>query len=79
VGKVWFVFIHLLKMNTLPPVTAAVKAEREEKMIDMIRDRPCLYDKTVKEYKDRTNIDNAWQSISDTLQPKLTGLLKNHS
>jgi len=66
-------------MNSLPPVTIAKKIEREEKLIDLIRNRPCLYDKSVEEYKKREFVDNAWQSIADTLEPKLTGLLQNYN
>ena len=41
-----------------------------EVLIECVREHPCLYDSTCKEFKDKEKKENAWEEISlKTLQP----------
>ena len=47
--------------------TAAFK-ENDEFFLDMIKVRPCLYDKTLKEYQDKIVTENAMEEIAFIMQ-----------
>lgn len=40
----------------------------DELLIDMVRSRPFLYDKSLKEYRDANMKDNAWMEIASILE-----------
>ena len=41
--------------------------ELKEAVIDSVREHPCLYNKSNKDYKDKIVKENAWTSISQKL------------
>jgi len=45
----------------------------EEKLIDLVRERPILYDKAHPNYKDRNMKENTWTRIQEQLDTHLTG------
>jgi len=42
----------------------------DELLIDLVRSRPFLYDKKLKEYRDSDMKENAWAEISSILKTK---------
>ena len=42
------------------------KWEHMERLIELVRDNPVLYDQSSRAYKDSTMTNNTWQKISDT-------------
>ena len=43
------------------------KTSEMEKLIELVRDHPLLYDPTVADYRDAIKVSNAWDSISRIL------------
>jgi hypothetical protein len=41
--------------------------ELDERLIDVVRDHPVLYDPTIKNYKDAMVRNNVWKKISKEL------------
>ena len=43
----------------------ALSVQENEKLAEVVRKYPCLYDKSRKEYKDKTVVENAWKEVAD--------------
>lgn len=39
----------------------------EERLAEVVKSFPCLYDKTKKGYKEKDAVSNAWNSVADNL------------
>ncbi|GFR94710.1 CG3919, isoform B [Elysia marginata] len=46
---------------------SSVLREFSEQLIAEVRKRPCLYNKHIRDYKDRSKQENAWQEVADIL------------
>ena len=42
------------------------KFDHMERLIELVRENPVLYDQSSHRYKDSTMTNNTWQKISDT-------------
>ena len=40
----------------------------DEKLSELVRRFPCLYDKTKKDYKDKNVVANAWETVANELE-----------
>ena len=47
-----------------------VDFQEEESIAEEVRNYPCLYNKSLKEYKDKRARENAWQKIGESLGMK---------
>ena len=45
----------------------ALSLQENEKLAGSFRTFPCLYDKSKKEYKDKSVVQNAWKEVADQL------------
>lgn len=43
---------------------SAASKENDDLFLDLIKERPCLYDKTVKGYHDKIVVENAMEEIA---------------
>ena len=41
--------------------------QENEELAEVIRKYPCLHDKSKKEYKDKTVVENGWKEVADQL------------
>jgi len=55
------------RLDTLDQNSDLYIKSGDELLIDMVRARPYLYDKTIENYKDATMKETAWTEIATTL------------
>lgn len=41
-----------------------IEKENDDLLLSLIRDKPCIYDKSSSDHKDQVVIDNSWQEIA---------------
>ena len=56
---------------------ASLSFEENEQLSEVVREFPCLYDKSKKEYKDENVVENAWKQVAEKLEFLSDG--KKHS
>ena len=56
----------------------ALSVQENEELAEVVRKYPCLYDKSRKEYKDKTVVENAWKEVADQLDFMQNGEGENH-
>ena len=56
----------------------ALSVQENEELAEVVRKYPCLYDKSRKEYKDKTVVENAWKEVADQLDFIQNGESENH-
>ena len=49
------------------PKGIKIHTSEMEKLIELVRDHPLLYDPTLADYRDAIKVTNAWNSISRIL------------
>ena len=57
----------------------ALSLQECEELAEAVREYPCLYDKSNKEYKDKIVTENAWKKAADKLMFTENGKLKKLS
>ena len=45
----------------------SLSIEDNERLSEVVRQFPCLYDKSKKEYKDKNVVENAWKNVAQNL------------
>ena len=45
----------------------ALSVQENEELAEAVQKYPCLYDKSRKEYKDKTVVENSWKEVADQL------------
>ena len=56
----------------------ALSVQENEELAEVVRKYPCLYDKSRKEYKDKTVVENAWKEVANQLDFIQNGDRENH-
>ena len=56
----------------------ALSVQENEELAEIVRKYPCLYDKSRKEYKDKTVVENASKEVADQLDFIQNGESENH-
>ena len=52
----------------MPKANRTYSLKEEEKLIEVFRDYPVIYDKTVPGHKDQVVLENAWKAITNQLE-----------
>ena len=61
----------------VPRMAPKTPSETLEKLFELVRANPCLYDCTLPDHKDAVKISNIWQSIAKKLDiPDMTGMYR---
>ena len=48
--------------------STSLTLEENERLSEAVRQFPCLYDKSKKEYKDKNVVENAWKDVAKSLE-----------